>query len=353
MAKTKFIDSAGREAWKDKKGMVYTEGGSNPTNMNVDQWNKRQQDRWGSQQSNLANQANEQLLNEISNIITEFESNLDSIPIGLTTEEMDNFLQKAIEQITPYYENKKQEIETGIKEGKIRNAEDILTSIRTVQEETNTLLKKYDVQQARTDEELAQTLADITTTRDEDIALKQADWKQRIDTAKQEQVQTGVLTSGVGKSKIRELLERQGMEEATIQRRAGTKQTAVETAKKYDLQTIALARQSAEQERVRRIGTPEQTQVTEAGARGTLGLGAGAGLPSEMELARLRSERGITPRRVEELPELEEERKRAIESRKLELQEGEKAVRAEEERRKRQDILSKLSSQYSQIQSYR
>lgn len=42
MALTKFTDSAGREAYKDASGRVYTEGGKRDTYYNVDQWNARQ-----------------------------------------------------------------------------------------------------------------------------------------------------------------------------------------------------------------------------------------------------------------------------------------------------------------------
>jgi hypothetical protein len=45
MAKTKFIDSIGREAYKDERGMVYTEGGTRPTNYDVNTWNTRQKNK--------------------------------------------------------------------------------------------------------------------------------------------------------------------------------------------------------------------------------------------------------------------------------------------------------------------
>lgn len=47
MALTKFLDSAGREAYKDTQNNVYTEGGKNPTYMDVNQWNQRQLNRYG------------------------------------------------------------------------------------------------------------------------------------------------------------------------------------------------------------------------------------------------------------------------------------------------------------------
>ena len=51
MALQKFLDSAGREAYKDDKGMVYTTGGSTATNYNVNDWNTRQSQKYGSSSS--------------------------------------------------------------------------------------------------------------------------------------------------------------------------------------------------------------------------------------------------------------------------------------------------------------
>ena len=46
-----FTDAAGRTAWVDANGMVFTEGGSNPTYYNVNDWNTRQLKRWGTSSS--------------------------------------------------------------------------------------------------------------------------------------------------------------------------------------------------------------------------------------------------------------------------------------------------------------
>ena len=58
MAIQKFLDSAGREAYKNEMGQVFTEGGKKSTGYTVDSWNKRQLDRWGGQTQN--NQNNQQ-----------------------------------------------------------------------------------------------------------------------------------------------------------------------------------------------------------------------------------------------------------------------------------------------------
>jgi len=54
MALTKFTDAAGREAWKDDKGMVFTVGGSNPTYYNVADWNTRQAKKYNTSASSLS-----------------------------------------------------------------------------------------------------------------------------------------------------------------------------------------------------------------------------------------------------------------------------------------------------------
>ena len=50
MSLTKFSDSAGREAYKDERGQVFTEGGKTSTGYNVDSWNQRQQNKYGGGQ---------------------------------------------------------------------------------------------------------------------------------------------------------------------------------------------------------------------------------------------------------------------------------------------------------------
>jgi len=61
MAIQKFLDSAGREAYKNEMGQVFTENGKKSTGYTVDAWNKRQLDRWGGQTQNQNNQQGIQL----------------------------------------------------------------------------------------------------------------------------------------------------------------------------------------------------------------------------------------------------------------------------------------------------
>jgi hypothetical protein len=207
MALRRFTDLAGREAWVDERGYVFTEGGKNPTYYTLDDWNKRQTKVW--------------LVDKTANEIIKLEDKLANIPgVSLSQKELDAFLSKAIDQVTPYYNKKRTEIETGIKEGKIRAAEDILTDIRRIQEEIGTTLKKFDIDQAQTEEEFVNTLADITASKDEDIATKRYVWGERIKESKQKQVQTGMLTSGIEKkSKIYQhvkLLRRKLLDEGLV-----------------------------------------------------------------------------------------------------------------------------------------
>lgn len=294
----------------------------------------------------LASSAASQLEDQLVNAISELETKLNTLPMEITESEMEQFLQRAVEQVTPYYEKKIAEIEKGVREGKIRSAEDVLTEIREVRGETDILLRKWDVEQAETEEELADNLASITARKEEDLALKRDDWRQRIETSKMEQVGAGTLTSGVGRKYIGELLGRQELEEAGIERRAGEAEVEEKREVKYDLQRISLARESAEKERVRKIGTPEEEAVTTGAALGTLGYGRIEELPSRTEIARRRGEEPVTTYKPEALIETEEERKRAIESRRMELVAQTRAEREQEKQALRTKTVSELARKY-------
>lgn len=283
----------------------------------------------------------------IADQISELESKLTTVP-GLTQEEMDSFLQKAIDQVTPYYEQKKSEIEAGIAEGKLQSAEDLLMEIRRVEQDTANLLQKYDIEQAQTEEEFVNTLAEITSSKEEDIAQKQLDWRDRITEAKLGLTQSGTLTSGIGQKKVGQLQERQNLDIDTRENRAEREQTRAETGQKYDLQKIALARQQAEQERIRKIGDTSQTQQTIGALEQSSGLNYG-NLASEAELARQRAERNIPVYSPTALTDIEEERKRAVESRKLTLQDEAKAIKDQQAQAERQKIQNEIARKQREL----
>lgn len=294
--------------------------------------------------------ANSALVNQVTQQIIDLENQLNSIPnLALSDTELDDILKKATDQVTPYYEKKQAEIEKGIKEGKIRSAEDLLMQIRDVEAQTKDKIAQYDLSTAQTNEELANKLADITATSQEDLAMKRDDWRQRIDQAKGQQVKSDILTSGIGKKQIQDLLTRQQMEEQAIQRRADTATTEANTTAKYDLASIQQARQAAEAERIRRIGTPDQTAATTTALRGTLGLADGAALPSDTEIARQRADRNVTVARPEDLTTLGEQKKQAVESRRQSLIADEQAIRQQQELAKRQSITASMAAKQRQL----
>ncbi len=304
---------------------------------------------WQPSGGSVSRIASEQLENEIASAISELEAELQKYPLEITEEEMNNFLQKAVEQITPYYDKKKSEIEAGIQEGKIRSAEDVLMEIRTVKDDLTTELKSLDIRQAKTEEEFVNTIADITSSRDEDFETKRFEWKQRVDQAKMGQIQSGTLTSGVGRKYVQELLGREEEEKAGIERRAAQQQAEAETARKYDLQAVSLAREAAEKERARRLGTAEEEATTTSAALGTLGLSDLAQLPSEAEIARRRGEYTGRIYTKEALTDIGEEEKRATESRRMELAEEERAIRQQEAKRARERKVSELAQKYKRV----
>jgi uncharacterized small protein (DUF1192 family) len=270
------------------------------------------------------------LVQEITKQVVELDRQIDELTpyLSLTDQEKQAFLDKAIEQITPYYERKKGEIEAGIKEGKVRTAEDILTNIRQVEEETKAELARFDLTTAETEEDFLNKIADITTSKDEDITVKREDYRQRIENLKVSQIQQGTLTSGIGAKKREEQERLKALEESIIQRKAETSATALETAKKFTIDQVALARQAAEQQRIRKIGTPAEVASTTASALETTGLQDINQLKSPEEIARLRAERGIKPLTDNTaLPELEAERQKAGIATQQELQADELARR--------------------------
>ena len=270
--------------------------------------------------------------------------------LSLSDEEKQAFLDKAIAEVTPYYDSIKGEIEAGIQEGKVRTAEDMLSTIREVGETTKNLLARYDLTQAETEEEFLDNIADLTSTTEEDLAYKKQDFRQRLEDVKFSQIQQGTLTSGIGKKKVGEEQELQTLEEQALTRRAETKETEFERERKYDLEAVQLARQDAEQRRVRLLGTPEEAAATEAAARETAGF-TGAGLPGETEITRLREERGISTRAPSELTALSRERRYGEEATAQELQADELARKKQEYSLIRQK-LERANSRSSSLRGY-
>ncbi len=297
------------------------------------------------------------MVEDISNVISELEHKLNQIPgVSLTDAEMEGFLQKAIEQVTPYYNKKRTEIEKGIAEGKIRDAEDLLSKIRDVETNTYSLLAKYDIEQVDTEEKLTDTLANITAKKAEDLEYHRMNWQERIREGKQTQVQTGILTSGIGKQRIEEMLEKAELEKGSIERTTGVQEQEAQRTAKYDLERVKLARETAQKQREAAIGKPEETAATAEKLRGTLREGYplvgetyAEGLSSETELLARRALRNISVYRPEALTEMEEERKRATESRKQEFQEAELTIREQEEKRQRQLIESQIAAKQRQL----
>ena len=296
------------------------------------------------------------IIDAISKEMVELDRQIDELTpyLSLTDEEKQAFLNKAIEQITPYYERKTAELEASLKEGKVRTAEDILTNIRQIDEETKAELQRFDLSQAETEEDFLNKLADITSTKDEDIAVKREDYRQRIETLKANQIQSGTLTSGIGAKKRAEQERLKAMEEAIVQRKAEADTTAVESAKKFTIDQISLARQAAEQQRIRKIGTPAEVASTQAQALQTAGLQDISQLKSPEELARQRAERGINPSYDNtQLRELQAEKQKAGIATAQELQADELARREQTYGLQRDKIVAERARKAASIAALR
>lgn len=295
-----------------------------------------------------------ELKDKVTKDIIEIDRQLDELfVIGLTQEEKDQFLQRAIDEVQPYYDNKKAELEKGLQEGTIRTAEDALTTIREVEQELASKLQYYDLQTAQTEEEFINRLADITATKDEDVKVKAMDWRDRIETIKLQQVQSGNFMAGEEIRRRKDLEERKQLELGSIERKAQVAQQTEEINKKYTLESVRLARESAQQARTRQIGAPVETEETKTAALSSLGLSDMGQLGSEAELLRKRTERGVVPvydRNV--LTDLERSRLSDVESTKQELEKQRIAENTAAYEKQRQKLLADKAAKAAQLGTY-
>lgn len=296
------------------------------------------------------------LVNTITKEIVELDRQLDQLgPLGLTDAEKQSFLDKAIEQVQPYYDRKSAEIESQITEGVVRTAEDTLALIREVTQETQSQLAQFDLTTAKTEEEFLNRLGAITAGADEDTSFKTEEWRQRLENVKFNQIQSGIFSSGIGAKKRAEQERLKQMELASIERQEGEAVTQAETSKKYTLENIQLAREAAQAKRERLIGAPSETQATADKALGTLGYSDLSQLPSEADINANRNERGISPLYAggaTALNDLEAERLKAVESRKQELQSDELAIREQSYQKEREKILADRAKKASALNRY-
>ena len=301
------------------------------------------------------------VIQSISKEMVALDRQIDELTpyLSLTDQEKQAFLDKAIQQVTPYYNRKTSELEASLKEGKVQTAEDILTNIRTTEEETKAELEKFDLNTAQTEEDFLNKLADITTSKDEDIAVKREDYRQRLETLKANQIQSGTLTSGIGAKKRAEQERLKTMEEAMIARKAETDTTAITTAKTQTIEQYQLARKAAEEQRIRKIGTPSEVASTTQQALQTTGLTDINQLASPQELARQRVERGIKPLTSQgttsdtNLLELQAEKQKAGVATQQELQADELARREQTYGLERDKIMAERAKKAASIAALR
>ena len=121
-----------------------------------------------SSNSVSAQSAEDELKKNIINTIIDLDNKLAGLQgVSFTQQEQDNFLNQALELVTPYYTTQKGILEAGVKEGKIRNMEDLAISMRDLQAGLEKTLSGLDISQAKTEEDFVNRLADITSTKEE------------------------------------------------------------------------------------------------------------------------------------------------------------------------------------------
>lgn len=294
------------------------------------------------------------LVNEISNQMIELEDKLAKIPnVTFSQQELDAFMQKAIAEITPYYEKKKLEIEKGIKEGKVRTAEDTLALISRVKMDVKNSFAKYDIDEVETEEEFVQKLAEITSSSTEAIETKTYEWTQRLDDAKLGLEKSGISSSGIGMKKIADLKARKEMEQAAIERRTEQAKAEQETVKKFSLDRVAIARKAITDDRLRRIGDPVATGQLESGAKGEIGLGADEEIGSEADIAYRRQQRDTKMYDPTALDALDENKRTAQETTFTDIKQSEEDARQSEYESQRKAIQSQISKKQMELNSYR
>lgn len=348
----------GYAGWNDSASILAdykSTGGSGKTGPNSPPVGSRPSSGSSTGSSGLNAQAELDLLNQVARQVIALEDQYANLPgISLTNEEMDTFLQKAIDQVTPYYEQRRKEIESGIKEGKIRTAEDLLINLREADLQIATELKGFDIDQAETEEEFVNTLANVTAKEGEDLELNRLQWMRRVDEARSSQVESGTLTSGIGREQISNLQAERDLFRQSIERSAQFSKDSLERGKKYDLQRIQIARENAEKKRLMTIGTQEDFINKQSQLARDAGINPNA---SNLDILRARSERNVSVANPEDLTQLEEQRSQGIESRKLSLQQEEldarNIQREAEEKRIASELAKKQREQQARLNSLR
>lgn len=278
----------------------------------------------------LAQEADAKLEEQFANQLIDLDAKLSNLVVSLTDAEKDAYLEKARQQIQPYYDKERERIQQGIKENKIQTAEDLLLEIRNVEETTALQMEELDITKAETEEDFVNTLAEMTRKEGEDLELNRLNWMTKVDASRKEMAQAGYSSDmgGFGTAEYERTKQRRDITQQGIAGEYAAKETALQTEKKYDLERIALARKAAEQKRLRIVGTPEEAEATKKAMTSQAGLSEGQ-LLSEIEMQRRRAERDIAPVKygAQQLTDLESQQKQALESRKLELEAQELATR--------------------------
>ena len=298
-----------------------------------------------------------QIIKTLTKQLIEMDKQIQELTphLALTDEEKDAFFESAIAQIEPWYQEKVARIEESAAEGKIQTAEDTLLMMRDVEEESTNLLARWDLTRAETEEEFIDNISELTSRVGDDLTEKRLQWGQRLENVKLGQIQKGIFSSGIGAKKRAVEEQLKETELGSIERRGEEERISLERGQKYNLQQIQLSRQAAEQDRIRRIGTPEAAGELAGQARETLGLGAGEQLGGQAQIESSRVQRGISPiyaGGAQQLRDLEEDRGTRVLSRRGELIAGEEAIRKETWGAQLDKINAEQAKKARQLKSY-
>jgi len=270
----------------------------------------------GFQEQPSTSDVDSQLEDAIASIVEDYVSRQDEVMnnmgLTLTEGEVAEIERNALEFTKPFFEKEKKNLLTSIKNDEIKNAEDLLFTIKTDIADFGYQLKNISLEDSQSEEEFANTLADITGEKQYAIKEAQQTWMEKIRDLKQTQVEKGVLTGGRGKERVSQMETRRQRQLDEIRRMAQQRETTAQTKRKFDKGFTKLAREKVEEERRLTVGTPEQQQTAITGARETLGLTGSAEIaPRRQTLSgRANRERAqFEKEKLQELTQKQEERR--------------------------------------------
>lgn len=257
-----------------------------------------------SQPAPSTEKAQQDLVKLAADIVDEWEAQQEKAlaDIGSFTYDKNKLLDQAMTLIQPYFDSRLKELVKQIGEQRVRTQEEYDQVMREIATQADSEIKKLDIINAETDEQLTQRLADIGATTDFSLEQARISWGDRIESEMQGKVEAGLGFAGQTAARKEELGRRQGLETGEIARRGGVQQEQAETSAFYTKERARVARETVEATRAdqearallnkeqgeRMYGTGALTVPTSTAGLNFKDIGQyGLGISGEMQLGDL------------------------------------------------------------------